>query len=190
VCAHSQQFSALPELTCAVDQATVDQHIGNAGLLMNALRRRAVVSVDRADIQNEIRLECEQTLQRQRAATTGQPSQQRQLAGRRREHVQCAGGQRPGPAQQLVGRKGMDEHRGRSASGKYALDAVWRRQRAKNVQASLRIALHFVRCCVGGEPGQAGREGKKISSFHVRFRFADSGRLNHSSPDSAHLGDC
>ena len=125
---HAQQLACLRKLRCMIHKSAIDQYTGNAGLLPDAFEAGNVRGIDRACIQNQIRLQRQQCLGSQAAAAPDQTPRLRKLAVSLRQHPQGFITQCPWPAHQHVRGEHIYQHGRRRPGSQHATHRIRLRQ--------------------------------------------------------------
>ena len=121
---HAEHRADLADRAGGVLEAPVEQEVGHAGLLLDALRKGNESRVHGAEIQDDVRLGLDHHLHVGGIAAPGKAAKLGQIAHRRQQKRLLVGPRRGGPADHLFGRQHIKNHRGRRAGRHDPLDPV------------------------------------------------------------------
>ncbi|MBV6487736.1 MAG: hypothetical protein GHHEDOFH_01685 [Pseudorhodoplanes sp.] len=122
--AHARDIAQHPDGGDRVVEAAVDQNIGNAGLFLHAVGERDIGIGDGTEIDDQVRLRRKDDFEVRRSAAPRDTADLRQPGRRGREERGFRRARLAIPADELFGRKHIDQH-GRRRTGRHdPLDPV------------------------------------------------------------------
>lgn len=137
-------------------KAAVEQRVGNAGLLLHAIGERHIGRGQTADVEDEVRLECEHGFEIGSVAAAGDAAHLRPTTDIRKQELALRAGIGLRPAKQQFGRERIEHDRRRRASGKDPFDVRRRCDRAAGAVSHSHGARRARQQQRGRDPGHNG----------------------------------
>jgi hypothetical protein len=141
-------------------EATIEQRVGNAGLLLHAGRQRDEGRAGRAHIQDQVRFEREHDLEIGGVAAPGDRPNLRPAADVRQQEFAFLGTVGARPAEQESGRQRIEQDRGRRARRKHTRDALRDRNGTAGSVGDGRRTRYSRRGERGGQASNYGAAGE------------------------------